>query len=928
MPDRPIFQPVRVNPVLVHPQEHRLTLDGTWLFRLDPRDELHADDDGGEWEEIAVPGCWQGQGFGDDSKDTVWDFGLEAQTFRATYKGTGWYTKTFPGPDEWCDKRIWLNFGGVHPSAEIWLNGVRLGENDLPFVPFGFEITDVVQFREENRLVVRVHEKHREFGLAYNWQGNWSGLYRGVELTATGKSRIEQCSLLPDVENETLTAKVRVGGSGESVAALSLRVRVATLPDDETVAEQVFASPEEATCDIPIPSPQPWSPDNPNLYRVDVELLDGDTVLDAQSERTGFVCLSTRGRHFLINSEPYYMRGSGDFISCPETGCPDTDRDRWRRKLQALRDYGYNYVRCQSYLYAPEYFDAADEVGLIVQSEMGMLGGWGSHNKWHVYQWPKPTPDNYPILKRQWDMSVRRDVNHPSANMYCMSNEYGRDTDFCRIAWQCYRDTKAIKPTAFVIWSDHGLNPDLPADFINWMSDGLEEGELESMEARDQPMIEHEFRWWSSFPDIRINDKYNGAIRPYGAEIAREAASRRGQEHLLETYADRSQRLQFLEAKAKMEACRRDNAHLAGINHFDAMDTNLSPQGIITEFYERKLISAETWLQTNGDTVIMCSLGFEDRVVTGGDTFECDLSVSDFSHPAFREPELTWRLTDGEQSLVEGRMTYVHKPHGTCPVGKLTLDIPEFDVPTVLVLEASLREGNRMVANSWRLWCFPQVSVPGNMAVLNDGKFYTWVQAWSSLPRVTRSDLSASGGPGVVLAERVSDAVVEYMQAGGVVVLAAGEGMVRPHPPNFGYVKYFFTPPANYSPYEDGQNGTVIAEHPMLEDLPHEGFADLQFFRMIENSPPLDLEPFDLHHEDPVIRVIHRYPVCRPLAYLLERQVGKGRLIITALELNQDWPEARYVLSAISSYGAGAEHVSCPELSAASLKYIQEMTML
>ena len=175
MSDRPVFQPVRVNPVLVHPREHRLTLDGTWSFRLDPGDELQFDG-GGEWAEITVPGCWQGQGFGDDSKDTVWDFGLEAQTFRATYKGTGWYTRTFSGPEEWCDKRIWLNFGGVHPSAEVWLNGARLGENDLPFVPFGFEITDVIRFKEENRLVVRVHEKNREFGLAFNWQANWSGL--------------------------------------------------------------------------------------------------------------------------------------------------------------------------------------------------------------------------------------------------------------------------------------------------------------------------------------------------------------------------------------------------------------------------------------------------------------------------------------------------------------------------------------------------------------------------------------------------------------------------------------------------------------------------------------------------------------------------------------------------------------------------------
>lgn len=77
------------------------------------------------------------------------------------------------------------------------------------------------------------------------------------------------------------------------------------------------------------------------------------------------------GKQFRINGEPYYIRGTGDFLANLETGSPDTDRDRWRRKLATLRRYGYNQLRCQSYVPAPEYLDAADEVGLLVQSEVG-----------------------------------------------------------------------------------------------------------------------------------------------------------------------------------------------------------------------------------------------------------------------------------------------------------------------------------------------------------------------------------------------------------------------------------------------------------------------------------------------------------------------------------------------------------------------------
>jgi hypothetical protein len=266
-------------------------------------------------------------------------------------------------------------------------------------------------------------------------------------------------------------------------------------------------------------------------------------------------------------------------------------------------------VRCQSYVYSPEYLDVADEVGLLVQSEMGMLGGWSGHDIFHYYGWPMPTSENSGLLKRQWNRVVLRDVNHPSANIYCMSNELQdeRFGFFPRTAWKCYDDTKAIKPTALVIWTDGGYCEDFPGDFVNHeASDDLED-------RCDKPIVQHEFRWWSSFPDIALMERYSGAIRPYAAEIALEAATRHGFSHVLRRAAANSQRVQFQEAKGKMEACRRDRPRMAGICHFNAMDTNPSPQGIINEFYERKFADPETWLQTNGDTVVLSSLGFDDR---------------------------------------------------------------------------------------------------------------------------------------------------------------------------------------------------------------------------------------------------------------------------------------------------------------------------
>ena len=915
-PDPRERSPVRVNPVLRHAEERVLSLDGRWLFRLDPdergRTQAWFKDPRALTETIRVPGCWQGHGFGHDGTDTPWDFRLPARVFRATYEGTAWYGKTFRVPQHWKGSRIWLNFGGIHPAAELWLNGKRLGAHCGPFAPFAFDATSHVRFGAENCLAVRVHEQNRWLGLAYNWAGHWSGLYRGVEVTATGRSFIERLWIHPDVDRRRLACRVEIGGPARHPLLLTLTAGpVGGAPTAETSRRLTGAQTHRIT--LPIPSPRLWSPDAPNLYRVDAVLRRGDEVQDALSERVGFVKLSTRDKHFLINDEPYYMRGTGDFLAHPETGSPDTDRDRWRRKLATLRDYGYNYVRCQSYVPAPEYFDAADEVGILVQSEMGMLGAWAGMDPWHGYAWPTPKPPFREPLKWQWDRTVMRDVNHPSAAIYCMSNELGQGTPFPETAWQCARDTKAIKPSAFIIWTDGGLNPSLPADFVN--------AEANQDDKTPLPVIQHEFRWWSSYPDLRIKRKFRGAVRPYAIEAAEDAARRHGLHHLLGEMADVSQRLQYVEARGKMEACRRDHPRLAGICHFNAMDIGYSPQGILDELYERKLVSGETWLRTNGDTVIMIDRDFDDRVLTAGETFRCGLSVSDFSHPPLAKPRLEWRLLAGKKRVASGALSYRHRPFSTCAAGKIRVELPPVAEPVMLTLEAVLRDGRYACRNQWSFWLFPgeqRTRRPRDAAVYGVTR-RTWMQSLRSVPRLTTRAQKERLAK-VVLSEKLDHRLVEHCRRGGRVILAPPEGVLRPFPGKLGQNgAYFFLPPANYPPLEDGHSGTIVRDHPMLGALPHDGFADLQFFRLISSAPPIDLEALGLGRLEPVIRVLSTYFVARPLAYLMEVSLGRGGIILCALNLDQKLPEARYLLDAITRYAASGSFRPTAKLSEETL---------
>lgn len=923
--------PVRVNPVLRHPLECRSSLSDSWRFRLDPEDiglqERWFEHTGEIVDPIQVPGCWQGQGYGHDGLDMVADFQLYARTLRATYTGTGWYARDFTVPAGWESRRLWLNFGGAHPSAEVWLNGRRLGENDLPFVPFGFDITGIVDRNAKNRLAVRIHEHNRLFGHIFNWEGNWSGLYRDVELTATGSSWLETCAIYPRVDEEDVRVCARLGGDAHQDSTLRVSMHPIAFDAPSCTCESPVTD-RTLEMTFAVPNPQLWSPESPALYRVDLEVQRGDEVLDAWSERVGFVKFSAEGRQLCINNQPYFWLGSGDHLASPETGSPDANREQWRRKLQVLREYGYLYVRCPSFVYTPEYFDAADEVGLVIQSEPGGIGPWGGHCAMHTYSWPKPTPDNYAIMKRQWNLSVLRDVNHPSANIYCMSNEFGEGTgyNFPRIAWELYHSTKAIKPTSLVIWTDGAWDDDMPGDFVN--------GEVYCDEGTAKPLIQHEFRWWSAFPDVRIKGKYRGAMRPFAIEMAEEAAGRWGLAHLLPEAAAVSQRLQYLEMKGKLEMLRRDHPRLAGISHFNAMDVGASSQGVVDQFYERKYADAALWRQTNNDTVILSGLNFDDRILPAGSTLQTALYISDYAHPPLHDPVLDWRLLVDGVEVDAGRIAFSHHPYATVQVGEVTARVPLSATPAAARLEAVLTAGDHRISNGWNLWVVPETTALPPGLVIYGRAQYSWLTEWAEIPVQPALPTQHVDHTRVVLTERLDAMLVAYMQAGGRVILVATEGIIRPHPPLFQVqpyyagIRYFFTPPANYPPHEDGQNGTIIREHPMLGGYPHEGFADLQFFRLIDDAPPIDLAPLDLVRFEPIIRVIHRYPVFHPLAYLIEGRCGEGGLIISALDFRRHLPEARYLLGKVVEYAASPAFQPAGELSATTLDRLLEFTAL
>ncbi|MBO5270623.1 MAG: hypothetical protein J6B77_07545, partial [Clostridia bacterium] len=330
---------------------------------------------------------------------------------------------------------------------------------------------------------------------------------------------------------------------------------------------------------------------------------------------------------------------------------------------------------------------------------------------------------------------------------------------------------------------------------------------------------------------------------------------------------------------------------------------------LLDVFYEQKYVTPEQWQQTNGDTVVLCNLEFENRILVGGDRACIRLSVSDFSHPAFSAPTLRWSLVSEEGTLLSGEIGYTHEAYRTVPAGKILFTVPETDYATPVTLRVSLTEGERTVCNAWDLWIFPpKAKLPDGVYRSENGEFPEDAE--------------------VVVTQRMTPALVSFAENGGKVVLLAGEGLVRPFSPilHLSKGKYYFTRPASYPCYEELQSGTVIADHPIFGSFPHDSYADLKFYRMIGESPALDLEGIGLADEDPIIRSVHSYQIGRPLGYLLERRLGAGGVIVSALNFDPYYPEADYLLREITKYALERDYADVTEISAAALQNLLDGT--
>lgn len=397
-----------------------LSLDGAWEFSFD---EPCYD------RRIVVPFAYQSvaSGIGETDQHEVM-----------------WYRRNFTLPDRAEGESVLVHLGAVDFRATVWVNGHHVASHVGGHTPISADISDFLE-DGSNEIVVQAVDEFRPdqvrgkqtatFPYLVHYTAT-SGIWQPVWLELTGRTWIRALDVSAGADGR-MTVRAEVGG--DTSARPTLRVHLAA--PGSVVAET--SSSQDAEVDLGPDRVRLWSPADPFLYDLTVELVDaGGKVLDSVGSYVGFRTIAIEDGRWFVNGEETYQRLLLDQGYWPDTLMTPPSVDAIRADIEYVKSAGFDGVRKHQKIEDPRWLHWADRLGILVWEEM-------------------PSPFWLGIVedeletefRSEWAEAIRRDRNHPSVVCWVPFNEsWGiqgvrDDGGLQELVRSVVAETKSLDPT-------------------------------------------------------------------------------------------------------------------------------------------------------------------------------------------------------------------------------------------------------------------------------------------------------------------------------------------------------------------------------------------------------------------------------------------------------------------------------------------------
>ena len=412
-----------------------INLNGEWTFEFDfgksgmhPGREIN--NSRGFDRKIIVPFCPESKLSGVEYTDFI-----EAM----------WYHRTIEIPADWQGKKVLLHFGGVDYEAQLFIDGQSVGTHFGGSVSFTFDITRFVSAGQTHQLVLRVSDELRtggqpggkqcaEFksrGCSYT---RTTGIWQTVWLEAVNARGIENLHIVPDLDNSCFILTPRYFS-----VAQGMSLRATARDGAKTVAQVTRATGSGIPLIVPVENPKLWSPENPFLYDLLIEVLGPDgTVLDTVKSYAGMRKIHIEGNRILLNNQPIYLRLVLDQGFYPDGVWTAQSDEALKRDIELSIAAGFNGARLHQKVFEERFHYWADRLGYLT---------WGESASWGTNVNKLVDARNF---LSEWREIVVRDRNHPSIIAWTPFNETSdcsNPAQHHRLHIDAYQLTKDLDPT-------------------------------------------------------------------------------------------------------------------------------------------------------------------------------------------------------------------------------------------------------------------------------------------------------------------------------------------------------------------------------------------------------------------------------------------------------------------------------------------------
>ena len=343
-----------------------------------------------------------------------------------------WYQREFTVPSKWKNNKVLLHFGAVDWKADVWVNGVKVGQHTGGYTPFSFDITPALT-SGNNTLVVKVWDPtdqgfqprgkqvNRPEGI---WYTPATGIWQTVWLEPVPQTYIENIKITPDVDKNILAVQA-IANVCTSGAKVEVKVKegsrvVATGQSINNLPVEI-AMPENAKL---------WSPNNPHLYDLEITLWDGNKQLDKVESYAAMRKYSMKRDdkgivRLQLNNKDLFQFGPLDQGWWPDGLYTAPTDEALEYDVVKTKELGFNMIRKHVKVEPARWYAHCDRHGIIVWQDMpnGDRGPEWQMRKYFDGVERVRSAESEANFRKEWKEIIDYLYSYPSVGVWVPFNE-------------------------------------------------------------------------------------------------------------------------------------------------------------------------------------------------------------------------------------------------------------------------------------------------------------------------------------------------------------------------------------------------------------------------------------------------------------------------------------------------------------------------